>query len=346
MTNKIYVPNLSDNTVTVIDGATNTTSTVNVGTSPYAVAVNSVTNKIYVTNVDSSNVTVIDGATNATTTVNVGIYPYCVAVNPITNKAYVTSYGDNTITVIDGATNSTVTLSESQYPYAQNPYTVVVNPVNNQIYVANEGTDGLAVFYDLTTIDGATNTLTTSQNGSFYPGNVHGMAINPSNNALYIALGDPDNTVAVGKSTVQQTIPINTVITPPASDPLALPPSPTGVYETANPAPQFTAQIFSQFTASSTYSGKTGVVNPPPTELYYQLDTQTGPWQPAGVISPVNSNPGSFTIPLANVQPGLHTLFVYATYGNQGTPHSAANGSGNSPEIGNITPYTFLKGTP
>ena len=52
VTNKIYVANyVSGNIVTVIDGATNTTTTVRRhGATPYAVAVNPVTNKIYVAN--------------------------------------------------------------------------------------------------------------------------------------------------------------------------------------------------------------------------------------------------------------------------------------------------------
>ena len=74
VTNKIYVAN-SSGTVTVIDGATNTTTTVAAGTAPIAVAVNPVTNKIYVANQGSNNVTVIDGATNTTTTVAAGTTP-------------------------------------------------------------------------------------------------------------------------------------------------------------------------------------------------------------------------------------------------------------------------------
>ena len=50
MTNKIYVANYDSDNVTVIDGATNATTTVAVGTNPYAVAVNPVTNKVYVAN--------------------------------------------------------------------------------------------------------------------------------------------------------------------------------------------------------------------------------------------------------------------------------------------------------
>ena len=51
--------NSGSNNVTVIDGATNTTTTVVAGTDPLAVAVNPVTNKIYVANDVSNDVTVI-----------------------------------------------------------------------------------------------------------------------------------------------------------------------------------------------------------------------------------------------------------------------------------------------
>ncbi|HTD21421.1 MAG TPA: hypothetical protein VK738_02135 [Terriglobales bacterium] len=45
ITNKIYTANAMDNTVTVIDGGTNATATVTVGTNPIGVAVNPATNQ-------------------------------------------------------------------------------------------------------------------------------------------------------------------------------------------------------------------------------------------------------------------------------------------------------------
>jgi YVTN family beta-propeller protein len=53
VTNKIYVANYSSQNVTVIDGATNATTTVMAGSYPDALAVNPVTNKIYVANYGS-----------------------------------------------------------------------------------------------------------------------------------------------------------------------------------------------------------------------------------------------------------------------------------------------------
>src|SRR5580700_2971989 len=91
VTNKIYVANSlcdtvpcpSPGTVSIIDGVTHTTTTVNVGISPGAVAVNSTTNRVYVANLcgndptcqSQGTVTVIDGATLATTTLTVGYVP-------------------------------------------------------------------------------------------------------------------------------------------------------------------------------------------------------------------------------------------------------------------------------
>lgn len=140
VTNRIYLPDYESDNVTVIDGATNATSTVSAGIDPIAVAGNPVSNKIYVVNVNSNNVTVIDGATNGTTAVSAGTSPKAVAVNPVSNKIYVANNWSNNVTVIDGATNSTTTVSAGSGPFA-----VAVNPATNKIYVANKIDDTVTV---------------------------------------------------------------------------------------------------------------------------------------------------------------------------------------------------------
>jgi DNA-binding beta-propeller fold protein YncE len=177
VSNKIYVVNSnvyftnSNNdinngghtgSVTVIDGADNSTATVNAGSYPLAIAVNSATNKVYVVNNSNAygenatmgTVTVIDGATNSTATINVGPDPGAIAVNPVSNKIYVVNCGqgpgdttpnwDGTVTVIDGTDNSTTTV-----PLGLHPNAVAVNPFTGQAYVANEGDNTVTV------IDGA-----------------------------------------------------------------------------------------------------------------------------------------------------------------------------------------------
>ncbi len=67
-TNFIYIANAGNTqnpgNVTVINGATNATTTLSdpKAVSPVAIAADSATNKIYVANSGSNNVTVIDGA--------------------------------------------------------------------------------------------------------------------------------------------------------------------------------------------------------------------------------------------------------------------------------------------
>ncbi len=90
---KIYVSNWDDDTVSVIDGETNTlNSTISVGTNPFGIGVNPNTNKIYVSNYTSNDVYVIDALTD---TVITGVaYPIPLAgdlrgvgVNPVLIKS-------------------------------------------------------------------------------------------------------------------------------------------------------------------------------------------------------------------------------------------------------------------
>src|ERR1700690_475633 len=122
-TNKAYIANSGDNTVTAIDGSTNIATPITVGTAPSAVGVNPVTNLIYVANNNNGGagtVSVINGSTNTVVgTINVGTSPIAVAVNPVTNKIYVANQGSGNVTVIDGNNvNPTVTVGVGSNPVA------------------------------------------------------------------------------------------------------------------------------------------------------------------------------------------------------------------------------------
>lgn len=182
VTNKVYVAYNSDTgIVSVIDGATNSTTMVAVGYSPRAIAVNPVTNRIYVVNqsnypVIEGTVTIIDGANNTTTTVAVGSYPLAVAVNTATNKIYVANYGSNAISVIDGATNNITNV-----PVGIRPQAIEVNPVTNQIYVANQPIYPV-INGTVTVIDGASNFTSTVEVGAFPVA----LAVNKATNRIYV----------------------------------------------------------------------------------------------------------------------------------------------------------------
>jgi len=198
VTNRIYVAGgTSASVVTVIDGASRSTTVVPAGFVPVAVAVNETTNKIYVANIGRTyllerqgkgSVTVIDGATNATATViDPNAHgPCAIAVNPATNKIYVANDLSSNVTVIDGATNATTTVTD---PNASRlaAYALAVNPVSNKVYVANQniafptGSDP----GNITVIDGGTNATTTvTDPNAFAPTAV---AVNTLTNKIYVS---------------------------------------------------------------------------------------------------------------------------------------------------------------
>src|SRR5580704_17028690 len=79
-TNRIYVSNQFDDTVSVIDGATNTvTATIKVGRYPNGIAVNPKTNTIYVANLNGGSLSIINGTTLKTSTLRLGPAPAKVA---------------------------------------------------------------------------------------------------------------------------------------------------------------------------------------------------------------------------------------------------------------------------
>jgi YVTN family beta-propeller protein len=192
VTNKVYVANGSDASVTVVDGATGDTETVRTGTDPVDVAVNPLTNMIYVPTLEG-RVAVINGWTNDTAFVAVGDTPVAVAVNPVSNKVYVANSASDDVTIIDGYTNHTRTVAVGQDPVA-----LAVNPMTHRCYVANNGSN------DMTVLDEATPTTTTVAAGQ---GPAY-VAVNTVNNTVYVA-NSADGTVTLidGTSNGTTTVP-------------------------------------------------------------------------------------------------------------------------------------------
>jgi len=185
-TNMVYVADNDVATLTVINGATNTATTIPVGSALAGVAVNPATNTIYALNAGSpGSVTVINGAGNAiTTTIQLPHLATYIAVNPVTNKVYVVTVNQigngatGNVAVIDGSTNSiTATL-----PMPALVAHMAVDTVRNVTYVIYSVGSGNFNSSTLAAIDGATNTITTigvGINDTFF-------ALNQTTNTLYV----------------------------------------------------------------------------------------------------------------------------------------------------------------
>jgi YVTN family beta-propeller protein len=179
-----YITNYFNNTVSIIDTATNeVTETVNVGSKPFGVAVSPDGAYVYIANWGSSNVSVIDAASNKViASVNVGKRPYGIAVSPDGSKVYVTNEYSNTVSVIDTATNTVA----ATLPAGSWPSGVAVSPDGTVAYVVNE--DGT-----VSVIDTATNTITaTMEVGS----NPIAVAVSPDGRKVYVTNYE-SNTVSI-----------------------------------------------------------------------------------------------------------------------------------------------------
>ena len=123
MSQNAYITNSGDNTVSVIDTATNTVvgSPITVGSLPFGVAVTPDSSKVYVANGDSNSVSVIDTATNIVvgSPITVGVGPVGVAVTPDGSNVYVANASSDTVSVIDTASNTvTATIPVGHAPGA------------------------------------------------------------------------------------------------------------------------------------------------------------------------------------------------------------------------------------
>ncbi|MGO9127974.1 MAG: beta strand repeat-containing protein, partial [Terriglobales bacterium] len=198
VTSTIYVVNSASDSVSVINGATNSlVATVNTGTDPVALAVNPLSNMVYVVNHGSNNITVINGATNAASTVTDpnAIAPVAVALNPLTNMVYVANSGSNNLTVINGSGNTVA----GSVGVGNNPTAVVVNPATNMVYVANRASNNVTV------IKGASNTVAATVGTGTNPVS---LTVDTATNQVYAANNGSNNlTVISGASnTVAATV--------------------------------------------------------------------------------------------------------------------------------------------
>ena len=162
VTQHAYVGNYGNNTVAVIDTATQTViSTVPVGSYPRGVAVAPDGQYAYVTNANDNSVSVIDtGTETVVNTIPVGSYPIGVAVTPDSQYAYVANLHGNTVSVINTTTQTVVaTIDVGDYPIG-----VVAMPNGKYVYVANSNSNTVSV------IDTASQTVGYTVTGKdFFP---------------------------------------------------------------------------------------------------------------------------------------------------------------------------------
>src|SRR3989442_9425106 len=141
--NRVYVANFYDWTISVVDGSLKSAiSTVPVNGAPDGIAVNPGTNRLYVNDETHNALLVLDASTYAILAqVPVGSFPNAVDLNPKTNRVYVVNSAGGSVTIVDGNTNAVVSVLK----VGNFPPRVAADPVTNFAYVTNQNSDSVTV---------------------------------------------------------------------------------------------------------------------------------------------------------------------------------------------------------
>jgi len=186
--NRMYVTNGDDDTVSVINTATNgVIETISVGDAPYGMAFDSANNRMYVTNAFDNTISVINTATNVVdATIAAGTNPVDVALDSANDRLYVTNYNQGIITVIDTDDNTIITTISVGGP-GNFPLHIAFDSTNDRMYVTEwKG-------HEVSVINTATNAVDATISVGTNP---YGMAFDSANNRMYVA-DNADDTVSV-----------------------------------------------------------------------------------------------------------------------------------------------------
>jgi YVTN family beta-propeller protein len=175
-------------TVKVINENTDAVmATINVGTFPESIAVDTATHRVYVTST-AGTVKVISEATDTVIdTVTVGPLTLGVAVDAVTNTIYAVNYDNDSVSVINGATD----VVAATIPLSTAPLAVAVDPVTDTVYVTSDNLGNPSV---VSVINGSTNTVTTNIGVGVYPDSI---AVNPTTDTVYVVNDSGINRMSV-----------------------------------------------------------------------------------------------------------------------------------------------------
>jgi len=218
-----YIANETDNTVSVINTATNlVVKTITVGSTPYGVTVSPDGTKAYVSNYGSNTVSVINTATNtvSATITGLGPNPEGIGISPDGSRLYVananvgstTSFG--TVSVINTATNAVI----ASITVGIRPTSVWVSADGTRVYVTNFLSNTVSV------IDAATNGIVASIAVGTSPNLV---TETPDDNLLYVTNENSRNVSVISTATNAL---IKTINVGQGPDGLTISPDGTRVY--------------------------------------------------------------------------------------------------------------------
>jgi YVTN family beta-propeller protein len=182
--NQVYVANLVDNTVSVIDSETNSlVAALVTETGPIGLGVNPENGQMYICNSVSNSIVIYSGSHVLLATIsNTGQRPVSVNYNPANGFMYAAASDSNEILKINPVTH----VISKRIGVGAKPYNSFFVPVNQFLYVQNRKDDTFSI---LRSDDSLVASISAGEQ------NIGG-AFNPQNNCIYVS-DTPNNRINV-----------------------------------------------------------------------------------------------------------------------------------------------------
>lgn len=209
-----YITNLSDNTVSVIDVATNgyiSKIPLGTGVKPYGVAISSDGTRVYISNQTSKTISVIDALTvpsnpSVINTISLPNTPSGLAVNSAGTRLYVANYDAMSVSVIDLTAPTPNIIASPGVGTA--PIGVAVSPDGATVYVTNSGSDNITA---IKTLD---NTVLTTFSAGPAGNAPMGIALGKvgTTTNIYVANNSANTLTVINESSkaITNTVPLGT----------------------------------------------------------------------------------------------------------------------------------------
>ncbi len=206
---RVYVANALGQSVSVIDGATNTRVATVTGFRgfPWGIAVSPVSNRLYVTNVYGSNyssedIVVVDTATNQIVSgggvSGLGGLPMGLAASPDGTRLYAADYGsgpNGRVWVIDTALMGGTSAVVATATVGPSPFGIAVTPDSKHVYVSNSGGNTVSVIDAATVSSGVSSPTVTVGNSP------RGVSVSSDGSTVFVVNWFSGNLTAISVTT-------------------------------------------------------------------------------------------------------------------------------------------------
>ena len=193
--NRLYLLGYEDPNINALAGTSEAPTKVHIGTHLWGMELNEASQTLYVTRIGVASVTAVDERTGNVSTIPTGAMPCAVAVNPSKNIAYVANYGDDSVTIIDGAKRAAI----ATVPVGKHPQAIAVDARANLIYTANTHGNSASV------IDGSTYKVIATLNAGTNP---YAVAVDAESGKVFVAnMDSPGFTMIEASSRKQRIVP-------------------------------------------------------------------------------------------------------------------------------------------